>query len=397
MRKTALFLVFSILLIWATPLYAKPSITGKSAVLIDTASGQILYEQAKDEKLPPASTTKILTALIAIESGRLEEMASIGPNPPKVDGTKVYLEEGEQIKLHDLVLAAMIHSANDAALAIAEHLAGSQEEFAKLMNAKAKDLGAVNSNFVTPHGLTQEGHYTTAADLAIIGRYAMRNETFRQIAQKKTLDWNGQAWQTRLININKMLWNYDGATGVKTGYTTEAKYTIVSSATRDNRSYLAVVLGSSGNAIWDDAEALLDYGYANFQQIKLANPQDVVATVDLNRNSQLQLVPNQDFSLSLPIEEGKRVESQLQLRPLQGKIAQGQIVGQMVFSVDGKEAGRVELLAANEVKPAIKLLNFFIYVGASLFFLQMLWRSSRLLRRRRKRGLSFSSNSYHRS
>jgi len=392
MRKTVFFLVLSILLLGAVPVYAQPGITGKSAVLIDTASGQVLFDQNKDEKLPPASTTKILTAIIAIESGRLDEMVTVGPNPPKVDGTKVYLEEGEKLQLRQLVLAAMIHSANDAALAIAEYLAGSQEEFAKLMNAKAKEIGAQNSNFITPHGLSQEGHYTTAYDLALIGRYAMRNETFRQIAGSKILDWQGKAWQTRLININRMLWNYDGATGIKTGYTTEAKSTIVTSAVRDGRSYLAVVLGSPGNAVWDDAEALLDYGFANYQQIKLANSQDIVATLDIGPKDKLQIAPAQEFSLSLPIEEGRQVESHIHLQPLQGKIIKGQVVGQLVFTIDGKDVGQVDLQAANEVKPGFKVGNVFLYLGAGLFFLQVLWRSLNLIRRkRRKRGLSFSS------
>jgi len=397
MRKTAFLLVLSILLIWAAPVYAQLNINGKSAVLIDAASGQVLYDKNKDEQLPPASTTKILTAIIAIESGRLDELVTVGPNPPKVDGTKVYLVEGEQLKLRDLVMAAMIHSANDAALAIAEHLAGSQEEFAKLMNAKARELGAVHSFFVNPHGLSEDGHYTTAYDLALIGRYAMQNETFRQIAASKILDWAGQAWQTRLININKMLWNYDGSTGVKTGYTTEAKSTIVASADRNNRSYLAVVLGSSGNAIWTDAAALLDYGFTNFQQIKLANPGDVVATVSINEEHKLQLVPGQEFSLSLPVQEGKQVESKVHLQPLQGKIAQGQMVGELAFMVDGVEMGRVELLAANEIKPSFKPMNLVLYTGASLFFLQVLWRSLRLMRRRRRRrSYSFDSGAYRR-
>lgn len=388
MRKTAFFLVLYILLAWTVPLYAQPAITGKSAILIDSASGQLLYEKNKDDKLPPASTTKILTALIAIESGRLDELVTVGPNPPRVEGTKVYLEEGEQLILRDLVLAAMIHSANDAASAIAEHLAGSQEEFVRQMNSKARELGAINSNFMNPHGLSEEGHYTTASDLALIAKYAMQNETFSDIARRKILDWQGKAWQTRLININKMLWNYDGAQGVKTGYTKDAKYTIVASARRDSRSYLAVVLGSSGSSIWDDAGALLDYGFKNFQQIKLADPEETAAIVDINQNDKLRLVPSQAFSISLPVNEGNRVESRLHLQDLQGKIAQGQEVGQFLFTVDGEPVGQVGLLAANEISPAIKPLNVLLYAGASLFFLQVLWRSSRLLRRRKRRGLN---------
>jgi D-alanyl-D-alanine carboxypeptidase (penicillin-binding protein 5/6) len=392
MQKTGFFLVLCLLLLLAMPVAAAPQVTGKSAVLIDAQSGQVLYDMAKDEKLPPASTTKILTAIIAIESGKLDEMVTVGPNPPLVEGTKVYLEAGEKVKLRDLVLAALVHSANDAALAVGEYLAGSAPEFAKMMNAKAQALGAVNSNFVNPHGLSEDNHYTTAYDLALIGRYAMTNETFRSMVKTKVLDWNGKAWQTRLININKLLWSYDGADGVKTGYTTEAKSTIVASATRNGQTLIAVVLGSSGNNIWQDAERLLDYGFANFQGIELAHPEKVVATVDITPKEKLQLVPKEAVQLALPQEGNKKIDTKVVLEPLQVPIAQGQTVGRLVFFLDGKEISRVELLAKNAVSRHIGFTNIMLYIGAGLFFLQVLWRSFLLYKRSRRSRYGYNSS-----
>lgn len=397
MSKKIFFLVLFLLVMTVSPLGAQPQISGKSAVLLDLKSGQVLYDYRKDEQLPPASTTKILTAIMAIESGQLDQVVTIGANPPLVEGTRIYLVEGEKITLKELVLAALVHSANDAALAIAEHLAGSKEEFAKLMNMKAVEIGAINSNFLNPHGLSEEGHYTTAYDLAIIARYAMKNETFRQMVQQKVLDWEGQEWQTRLVNINKLLWRYEGADGIKTGYTSEAKSTIVASATRDKRTYLAVVLGSSGAAIWTDAEQLLDYGFRSFQGLELANTQKTAATIAINEDTKLQLVPKESFSISLPQDEDKKVESKIVLEPLQKRITKGQIVGKMVFIIDGLEVGRIDLLAKNTVTKPFKILHFFIYLGAILFFLQVLWRIYLNYQRkqRRQRNL-FQKKAYYR-
>ncbi len=396
MRKIAFFLVLLFSLLLVDPLWAAPQITGKSAVLIDAKSGQVLVDINKDEKLPPASTTKILTAIIAIESGKLEEIVTVGPNPPRVDGTRVYLEEGEKIKLSELVRASLVHSANDAALAIAEYLSGSEEEFAKVMNAKALELGAKSSHFVTSHGLPAEGHYTTAYDLALISQYAMKNPTFKEMAQAKVLDWEGQAWQTRLINKNKMLWRYDGITGVKPGYTSEARYTLVASAERDKQSYIAVILGSGGNAIWDEAETLLDYGFNNYQTLELAKTGKIAATFNIGEQGKLQLVSQKAFSISIPSDEDKEIDSKLVLKPLAKNIAKGQEVGEMVFCLDGKEIGRVPLLANNAITPPLKISNIFFKICAGLFFLQVAVRLFYILRRRRRKKRRFRVESYYR-
>lgn len=396
MRKIIVLLVLAMLLLGSVPVYAMPSISGKSAVLIDTVSGQVLYEKEKDQKMHPASTTKILTAIIAIESGRLKDTVTIGPNPCRIGGTRVYLEEGERITLEELVQAALVHSANDAAMAIAEFIGGTEEKFVQIMNNKAAEIGALNSNFSNSHGLSADDHYSTAYDLALIWRYAMKNEIFRQFAASKVLDWEGQAWQTRLININKMLWNYDGANGVKTGYTTKAKYTIVASAERDSRSYIAVVLGCSANEHWQDASKLLDYGFKNFQQVKLTNPREVVATLELNENDQLQVMPRQELCLSLPTKAEKVIESRLFFQPLQDDIALGQVVGEQVIIIDGEEAGRIELVAANEIKqPTQPFYYKLIYLLAGLFVLQVIWRILRNFIRKNKRRMRYSRRSWN--
>lgn len=388
-------LCFMLLFFMAKPLMAEslPSINGKGAVLIDQETGQVLFEKAKDEKLPPASITKILTAIIAIESGKLDDTVLIGSNPPRLDGTKVYLEEGEKVILRDLVKAAMVHSANDAALAIAEYLGGSGNKFAEIMNTKARELGVQNSNFVNPHGLTAENHYTTAYDMALITCYAMKNPIFRENVNSKVLDWQGQAWQTRLINKNELLWSYQGATGVKTGYTTEAKCTIVASATRGKQSYIAAVLGSQGNATWTDAKNLLDFGFNNFQSLQLASSGEVVATVNLAEDKKLLLEPDKDLTISLPQQGNKKVDSRISLQPFGKTIEKGQSMGKMIFTIDGQELGTVGLVAQNKVKVSEwRLFDIFVYVFAGFYLLQILWRLYQMYRNRKRNYFRMSRN-----
>lgn len=367
-------------------------------MLLDVESGQVLFTKEKDKKLPPASITKILTAIMAIESGKMEEIVTIGPNPRKLEGTSVYLEEGEKVKLRELVKAALVYSANDAALAIGEYLGGTEEKFVKTMNERAREMGAQNSNFVNSHGLSVENHYTTAYDMALIARYAMQNEIFREIVKIKVQDWQGKAWQTRLINKNQLLWSYEGATGIKTGYTTEAKCTIVASATRGTQSFLAVVLGSQGKTTWTDAQSLLDYGFSNFHTVQLANAEEIAATVNLSAGKKLLLQPEQELRISVPNEGKKKVEFRMLLEPLGKKVEKGQVMGKMFYYVDGEQAGAVDLVAQSFLTiSSWRVFDYLIYVAAGLYFCQILWRIyQRYGRRKRNIFAGRSSRIYYR-
>lgn len=385
---TIIFLLFS----EVQPALAEPALNlnGRSAVLLDADSKQVLYEKNKEEKLPPASITKILTTIMAIESGKLDDIVTIGPNPALLDGTKVYLEKGEKIKLRELVIAALVHSANDAALAIAEYLGGTEEKFVQKMNERARELGAKNSNFVNSHGLSVENHYTTAYDMGVLTCYAMQNKTFREIVQKKTYDWEGQAWQTRLINKNQLLWSYNGATGIKTGYTTEAKCTIVASATREQQELIAVVLGSVGNNTWTDAAAVLDYGFAHFQKLQLANPSQIAARVqfDKEQKKELRLAPAQELTISVSQGGNKKVESHVVLQPLGKQVEKGQVSGRMDYYIDGEQVGSVNLIAANSVTLSSRpYFEYFLFAIAGIYLCQIMWRIFQLYRSRKKKNM----------
>ena len=195
------------------------AISAKSAVLIDGVSGRVLYEHNSYEKLPMASTTKIMTGLLACESGKLNNTVKVSAFASGTEGSSLWLKIGEKLTLEELTYGLMLKSGNDAAVAIAEYLGGSIDAFALLMNKRAREIGAKNTNFVNPHGLDADGHYTTAYDLALIAREAMKNDKFREIVSTKTYSilMEGEKWDRALKNHNKLLWQYEGCTGIKTG------------------------------------------------------------------------------------------------------------------------------------------------------------------------------------
>ncbi|THF79599.1 D-alanyl-D-alanine carboxypeptidase [Cohnella fermenti] len=241
-------------------------IDSESAILIDADSGVVLYGKNPEVSMFPASIAKIVTAIIAIEEGTLTDIVTVSKEARYEEGTRVYLAEGEQVTLEKLVYGLMVNSGNDAATAIAEHLDGSKDAFAERMNRFVREqVGVRHTTFTNPSGLPDPNMVTTAEDMALIARYAMGNETFRKVVSTQTLPWNGEEWQTELINHNRMLWDYEGATGVKNGYTTAAGNTLVTSATRDGVDLIAVVLKASGSKqAYADTTKLLDYGFGAF-------------------------------------------------------------------------------------------------------------------------------------
>ena len=250
-------------------------LTARAAILMDAATGKILYQKEPDLRLPPASTTKVVTAILALESGRkLKDSLTVSKSATRVPASKLYLRPGQTITIEDLLYALLLSSANDASLVLAEGIGGSVEQFTELMTKKAHELGATNSNFSNPHGLTAPDHYSTARDLAILFRYAMKNATFREIVQtrissvssnsvvrKKTV-----ARRISVRNHNRLLWNFDGAIGGKTGYTAAAQKCFVGAVARNGVTLIVSILGARDQ--WGDTKKLLEYGFDNYQTLK---------------------------------------------------------------------------------------------------------------------------------
>ncbi|NEU32051.1 D-alanyl-D-alanine carboxypeptidase [bacterium LRH843] len=244
----------------------EPELVSEAAILINAESGQVLYGKDARKKMYPASITKIVTGIIAIEEGDLEDIVSVSKEATKVDGTRVYLLENEEVELRRLVQGLLINSGNDAGFAIAEYISGTEAAFAIKMNKFVKnEVGVKDTNFINPHGLFDENHYTTAYDMAKIAQYAMQNETFREIVGTKEMEWNGKGWQTTLQNHNRMLWDYEGATGIKNGYVSQSGFTLVTSAEREGLELIVVTLHApSARYSYKDTKKLLDYGFDHF-------------------------------------------------------------------------------------------------------------------------------------
>ncbi|MBQ9961408.1 MAG: D-alanyl-D-alanine carboxypeptidase [Firmicutes bacterium] len=239
-----------------------PIVSAKGAILIDAADGSVIYEKNADQKLYPASTTKIMTALIALEvmeeiDADFESTIVVPKEAAGIEGSSLYLKAGEKVSVEELLYGMMLQSGNDAATAIAICMGGNVENFVKLMNEKADELGCRNTHFVNSSGLYDENHYTTARDLAIIACEAMKNTDFRKVVAAP--DWAGEDSGRKITNKNKTIHQYDGATGIKIGYTRASGRTLVASAKRGNKELIAVML--SAPDWFKDGYALMDYGF----------------------------------------------------------------------------------------------------------------------------------------
>ncbi len=243
-----------------------PPVIARSAILLDCFSGSVLYDKASRGRFYPASTTKILTALLIIEQGSLDREVLIDPSDTRVEPSIIGLKAGERVTRRALLQAMMMKSANDASIALARDNAGSVAAFARRMNRRAASLGAMSSNFVNPHGLHDPAHYSTAYDLALITRAALDRPLFRVLVTEPRIEWTGRQGgePVALRNRNRLLLTFEGCTGVKTGYTRAAGQVLVSSALRNGTELISVVLQTSNQGIWSDSEALLAYGFRRF-------------------------------------------------------------------------------------------------------------------------------------
>jgi len=352
-------------------------ISCESAILIDAKTGQVLYEKNSHEKLHPASTTKILTGILTLENANLNDIVTIDEEVVYLTkGAHIALEAGEQLTVKNLLYALLIESANDAAFALAKHISGSVEEFAKLMNEKAKELGAEDSNFVNPNGLSVENHLTTAYDLSLIAKYAMQNETFREIVSNYTYTippTNKKSQERVLWSSNKLLYSndtitvdgktvrikYEGITGVKTGYTQEAGNCLVASAQRGNESLIAVALKS--NNIYSDIHKLLDYGFDNFEKVNIAPKDQFVDNIKVD-NGTIPVVAGilgEELNRTIPVNSSDKISKKVTLNDeITAPLKKGDVLGKVEYFLEDKYLGSVNIVSTMDIE-AIPSPTFF--------------------------------------
>ena len=331
-----------------------PPIDAAGAVLMEATTGRVIADVNMDKRLPMASTTKIMTALVAIERGNLEDMVTVSPRAAGVTGSSIHLKAGEKITLNNLLYGLMLASGNDAAVAIAEHIGGSVSGFAELMNARAKEIGAKNTRFVTPNGLHDEAHYTTAYDLGLITCEAMKNSKFAQIVSTRYYNTpkEGDGRDRSLKNNNRIIFQFDGGNGVKTGFTKPAGRCLVSAAKRGGMQLVAVVLNCGG--MFPESMALLEYGFSAASMRPLVKKGELIAEIPVRGGVEksLELRASRDIMVPLLSGELDRVEKRLECLELKAPVKKGQSVASLTFSLGGKTLARFEFTAQNDLHPA---------------------------------------------
>ena len=349
---------------------AQISISSKSAILMDVASGQILYEKNAHDKLPPASVTKVMTMLLiceALDSGKitLDDNVQISENAASMGGSQIFLEPGEVQKVDTLLKGIAVASANDGCVAMAEYIGGSVESFVEMMNAKAKALNMKDTHFVNTNGLPVDNHYTSAHDIALMSRELLKHDVINKYLttwMDKVVVGKKQA-TVGLANTNKLIKHYQGATGVKTGFTQQAKFCLSASAKRGDTHLVAVTLGAETSPErFKDATSLLNFGFANYESVKLCSKDDNIATltVDKAEDQKINLVAKED--LSVLIKKGGKRDFTRKIKVNQNPIIpikKGTNLGYVEIYQGKALVGKVDLVNTKDIQKAsyLKMLQ----------------------------------------
>lgn len=332
----------------------------KSGILIDVNSGKVLYEKNTTEKLAEASLTKMMVQLIFLEyleNGKIKltDKIKISANAASFGGSQIYLEPNEEMSIEDLFKGVCVASANDATVAIAETIAGTEEEFVKMMNKKAKKLGLKNTNFVNSTGLDENNHYTTAKDLSILGRELLKHEKILEFSSiyedYLRKDTNNKFW---LVNTNKLVRTYEGADGLKTGHTDNAGYCLAATAKRNGMRLLAIVLGESNSKVRNTETAtLLDYGFNNYKLEVLQAKGTKVDTVTLDKadKENIDLILKEDAAVfTKKTDKNKKYTTELKLNKIELPIKKGDVIGKVIIKNNGEEVSSAEVTVKNDIK-----------------------------------------------
>ena len=323
-------------------------LSGESYVLMDEISGRIILEKDPHKKMPMASTTKIMTTLVAIENADLNDKVVIDEQSINIEGSSIYLEKGEVMSLEDLLYGLMLRSGNDAAVAISRHVGKTEERFVDIMNAKAKSINALNTHFENPHGLSHENHYSTAYDLALITKEAFKHKEFMDISKTKSYHANREK-NNYFVNKNKILWEYEGGDGGKTGYTMNAGRCLVSTSNRNGFRLIAVSLNAPN---WfNDNYKLLDYGFENFKQYLIYDKGQFIRKAEvLHGKTDVELVMEDYLIYPLTEKEREKIKVSIVLdKKLEAPIKRGQRLGTLETYLDGKLIKEEKLIAKKDV------------------------------------------------
>ena len=339
--RTAAALLVAVLFL---PCHAK-AVSAQKAIVMDAGTGRVLFEKDSGSRSLIASTTKIMTALVVCQQCNVLDRMRIPKEAVGIEGSSMYLREGEVLTVQELLYGLMLHSGNDAAVALAIYCGGTVEGFVQLMNDKARQLGLTGTHFENPHGLDSPDHYSTARDLAVLASYAMKDPIFYKTVSAKTV----QVGQRVLRNHNKLLWRVEGADGVKTGFTKAAGRILVSSATRDDRRLICVTINDGND--WVDHATLLENGFARYKVSGIVAQGDCVGTMEVvsGQSQRVQLLAAEDFSYPLAEDEIPQV---LLSGPgfAYAPVVQGQKAGYAYICIGDHCVGKIEVVYGQTVE-----------------------------------------------
>ena len=340
-------------------------VQAKGAVLMDADSGKVLYARGAEQELPPASVTKIMTMLLileGVEQGRisLDDAVQVSENAASMGGSQMYLEPGEQHTVEELLMGVAMVSANDGCVALAEHLCGSVEIFVEKMNSRAKELGMNNTNFVNTNGLPAENHYSSAYDIAVMTSELLQHESSHEWLTKKQaivqIGLPGKEKDFELINTNKLLYQYDGALGVKTGFTQDAMFCLSGAAEREGMRLVAVVLGAETSAIrFSETMKLMDYGFANYESYVVAKKGECRKKYKVAKATpeKVTAVPASDCSVLIKKGESDKITTKVEMKGnLKAPLKKGKKIGELVVYQKGVEIQRFPLVADKALRKA---------------------------------------------
>jgi len=345
----------------------------KSAILIESSTGKILFEKNSHEKLAPASMTKIMSMLIIIESIEKKvinwnDMITISENASNMGGSQILLEYGEKMSVSDLFKGVAVASGNDAVVALAETIAGSTEEFVKMMNTRAKELGLKDTNFKNPHGLDEANHYSSAYDMSIIAKELVKHEKvlkytsiYEDYLRKKTTK---EFW---LVNTNKLVRFYEGADGLKTGFTEEAGYCLTATASKNNVRLISVVMNEETSSTRNsETTSLLDYGFAKIKVILVAKKEKIISKINIDKMEEkyVGVVPIKDVKIvKYKTESLGKITYDLELKSVKAPIKVGEIIGKLKIKENNKIIEEVDLTVEKDVKKAKLFSLYYRYLS----------------------------------
>ena len=375
-RNHISIMLFAVLLLGAAPARSagvetgEPVITADSAILVEAVTGRVVYEKNADKRRPPASMTKMMTCILALENMGVRDLVTISPNAAMTEDSALSLQPAEQLDAQNLLLGMMMVSDNGAAVALAEHMDGSVQNFAQRMNEKAKKIGCTDTNFANPNGLPNENHFSTARDMARISAYCMRNQEFRDMVKEKdaVIRWEsprGKFYQ--MENTNELLGKYEGITGIKTGWTNAAGGCLAASARRGNLELIAVVMHAEDTQTrFSDAKKLLDYGFEHVKMHRDTAKERMAKPIWVKDGKECRLEAGPVSDVSYPLIHGESVKDysmEYELPSIiEAPVKKGQVVGRIVLKYKHKEVGSVDMAARQDVPAGFSFLSYF-FVG----------------------------------